>query len=76
MEIPNYNRNILRPSPTIFGTFGTTQGGENLVNINLPDIVLGKTATEDLPGLSTQVSFWTNVYENGSVKKMISEMIN
>lgn len=60
----------------IFGIFGATQGGENLVNINLPDTVLGKTATEDLPGLSTLVSFWTNVYENGSVKKMISEMIN
>lgn len=76
MEVLDYNKNILRPCPRIFGIFGTTQGGENLVNINLPDIILRKPATEDLPRLRALVNFWTNIYENGSIKKMIPKKVN
>lgn len=60
----------------MFGTFGTTQGGQNLVNINLPDTALGKTVTKDLPVLRALVNFRTNVYENGNMKKMIPGKIS
>ena len=43
---------------------------------NLPDTVLEKPATEELPGLRTLVNFRRNVYENGKMKKITPEKIN
>ena len=66
----------MRTCPRIFCTFGTIWGGENLVTTNLPDTVLEKPATEELPGLRTLVNFRRNVYENGKMKKITPEKIN
>ena len=69
-------RNVMRPCPRIFGTFGTIWWGENLVTVNFSDIVLGKPGMEELHGLRKLAKFWRNAYENGRMKKMITEKIN
>lgn len=74
--IPTVTGNVLRPCPRIFDTFVTNWEGENLVTTNLPDIVLGKPATEELPGLRTLVNFLRNAYGHGSLKKTIPEKGN
>ena len=45
------------------------------MTINFSDIVLGKPGMEELHGLRKLANFCRNAYENGRMKKMVTEKI-